>query len=452
MASPHRLFRGFGGDPKKGGRKTAPPIPHGCASCDVCKMPRGTLWKKDGCPVWTLYPGYTQEDARMESEFEVAKEYEVIPAEDEGFYNPETKTLDYGKLSAVVGTPVAQHVDDGIVRRIFLPHEVWEKMSNFINLVDIEISGFGRVYSESGEEHWSEADLKETQATIAQGAAPRKWVTKYKNFYIEDVFILEQTNTGAFTSMEPAAISKFLVDVVRKGEKPENYNLWWHSHVNMGTFWSGTDDATAIRLSKGGELISIVGNKRGELRARWDCGGVTVDDIQVIIIQPKVSDIKAHCEAEIKEKVKEQKWVQKFGNWAGWGRESNLNDYDYGKGWETDNYDPCASYGHFFSSHEPHHCVSCNKSKEEVKKEMNGKPCTHKWSYDNKVCVLCGEDRANVKEDDLPKEEGGCTDGGTHEWSYDGSVCLYCGAPKEKQGEPKEENPYKDLDNKLRGD
>jgi hypothetical protein len=433
MASPHRRF--YGGAPKEKGGPKAPPIPHGCDSCKECWVPdeEKYAYKLDGCEYWVLDPTY--KDRKLDEQFEqAATDYEVVGGADEEVL------------------PV-QPAGDGVTRRVFLPHDVWEKISNFVGLVDIEISGFGRVFSDTEEVHYTEADLQETQPTVgAVYHAPRSWKVQYKNYYIEDVFILEQENSGGFTSQKEEALSKFLVDVVRKGGNPENYNFWWHSHVNMGTFWSGTDDATAIRLSQGNELISIVFNKRGEMRARWDCKGVTVDDIPVVVMQPKVSDIKAYCEKEIKEKVKERKW-EPIKNWGRRWRK-------YGYGWDTTeeegyddwshntpttvvpDYDYCKEQGHIWGTINTNICVVCDKSKEQIAKEEADNKCSeggdHLWEYtgvgEEMVCTYCGKvKKGEAKKETKPNPDGICMGGGAHVWDYVTDECIIC---KKKKGQP----------------
>jgi hypothetical protein len=339
-----------------------------------------------------------------------------------------------------------QPTGDGVSRRVFLPHDVWEKISNFVGLVDMEISGFGRVFSDTEVAHFTEADLQETQAAVGGSyRAPRSWKEHFKNYYIEDVFILEQVNSGAFTSVNEEALSKFLVDVVRKGGNPENYNFWWHSHVNMGTFWSGVDDATAIRLSQGHELISIVFNKRGEMRARWDCKGVTVDDIPVVVMQPKVSDIKAYCEQEIKDKVKEQKWepLKNWGrHWKGYGatEEENYDDWSHSPATTTvPDYDYCKEYGHVWGTVDTNTCVICNQTKEKVTKESVDDKCpeggNHLYNLDENgglTCIYCHKVKPTNKDSAAPATEKGlCKDGFPHIWEE--GECVFCHT---KKGQP----------------
>jgi len=118
------------------------------------------------------------------------------------------------------------------------------KYQAYINKVETEISGLGKVVKHKDEGF----------------------------FYIEDLILLPQIEaTGAYTKFNN---SKFYDELIQKGEQPSDYKLWWHSHVNMPVFWSSTDNNTAgdydIELPEDNWFLSIVGNKKGEILCRLD--------------------------------------------------------------------------------------------------------------------------------------------------------------------------------------
>ena len=125
-------------------------------------------------------------------------------------------------------------------------------------------------------------------------------------YIVDDVFLLEQESSGADTELNPEAISTLMVDMMKKNEDPSKLKFWWHSHVNMGVFWSGTDDACAETLSRE-FAFSLVVNKAGEKLCRLDIYNpirITFNHIKLEEIVEQDEELKAVCEKEVKEKVK----------------------------------------------------------------------------------------------------------------------------------------------------
>jgi len=127
------------------------------------------------------------------------------------------------------------------------------------------------------------------------------------DFLITHVHLFEQECTGASTDLEPESVSKFLLEAIQAGIDTSTLKLWWHSHVNMGCFWSGTDDGTAARLAAGGWFLSVVGVKSGEYLCRLDLYEpvrITLDGIEFRIKYPENLALRAEIDAEVKAKVK----------------------------------------------------------------------------------------------------------------------------------------------------
>jgi hypothetical protein len=153
-----------------------------------------------------------------------------------------------------------------------------QQLSAYIGESDTEISGFGIV--EKGH----------TAYTVTKLYCP------------------VQTCSGGDTEVGAAELSSLLGDVIAAGEDPANLRLWWHSHVNMQVFWSGTDNATATELARiaGGWFISIVGNKRGDLRTRVDLAHpftMLWDELPLRIVIPVMPEVRAAIAEEVKIKV-----------------------------------------------------------------------------------------------------------------------------------------------------
>jgi hypothetical protein len=115
---------------------------------------------------------------------------------------------------------------------------VFYKIMHWINKEDYECSGLGMV----------EIDHERN------------------TFRIVDAVLLQQENTSATTELDGHDIGRAMHEF-RQRETPGMLKWWWHSHVNMDVFWSGTDKA-AIKCLGGGDtetsswFIATVFNKR----------------------------------------------------------------------------------------------------------------------------------------------------------------------------------------------
>ena len=156
---------------------------------------------------------------------------------------------------------------------------------------------------------------------------------------VNNVFLLEQESSGADTELSPEAISKLMIDMIGKNEDPSTLKFWWHSHANMGVFWSGTDDTCAETLSRE-YAFSLVVNKSGEKRCRLDLYApfrITFDGVKVTELVQEDKDLKAECEKEVKEKVKTP--TQTWKNWHDKGGYPGYDDYEgyggtaFGRDW-----------------------------------------------------------------------------------------------------------------------
>lgn len=70
----------------------------------------------------------------------------------------------------------------------------------------------------------------------------------------------QEEQTGGSTVITAEAIGKYMFDTKDIGQ----ILWWWHSHVDMAAFWSGTDDACIESFGKEGGVVATVFNKRGE--------------------------------------------------------------------------------------------------------------------------------------------------------------------------------------------
>lgn len=160
---------------------------------------------------------------------------------------------------------------------------------------------------------------------------------------VKEVFILEQECSGTDTELNPESISKLMTELMQTDKDPSKLKFWWHSHVNMGVFWSGTDDECAETLSKEFAFSTVV-NKKGESKTRLDLYEpfrITVDNIRLIEVTAEDEDLKKQCEQDVKDKVKEKTWgswkgrqhdhgyFDRKSEWGGYGRGMYHDPYDY---------------------------------------------------------------------------------------------------------------------------
>jgi hypothetical protein len=132
---------------------------------------------------------------------------------------------------------------------------------------------------------------------------------------VNAVYLLEQESSGADTDLKPEAISKLMIDIMNKNEDPAALKFWWHSHANMGVFWSGTDDTCAETLSRE-YAFSLVVNKQREMRCRLDLYApfrITFDGVKVTELVQEDDNLKEECEKEVKEKVRTP--TERWKNW-----------------------------------------------------------------------------------------------------------------------------------------
>jgi hypothetical protein len=172
---------------------------------------------------------------------------------------------------------------------VFITPAAKQKLDLYIQVSSVEISGLGTV-------------------------------TRLGNdFLVTDLHLFEQVCTGASTDLSQEAVSQFLLQSVMAGLDPSELKLWWHSHVNMSAFWSGTDDATAGSFGNGW-MISVVGNKSGEYLCRLDLYEpirLTLDGLRFEVRQEFDPELRAAIAAEVELKVRVPQPLITYGQYQG---------------------------------------------------------------------------------------------------------------------------------------
>lgn len=124
--------------------------------------------------------------------------------------------------------------------KIAILKNVYEKIMFWVNHADFEVSGFGTVtYDE-----------------------------KAQIFTVEDAFLLKQEGGSAHTDLDATALAQLQYEVHRNKPKGE-LRFWWHSHVNMATFWSQQDKDTIKQLGSEGWIVATVFNKKAEMKSAF---------------------------------------------------------------------------------------------------------------------------------------------------------------------------------------
>ncbi len=120
---------------------------------------------------------------------------------------------------------------------------------------------------------------------------------------VHDVQLFEQTCTQASTDIDQQALAKFLC----QHPNPEKVRAWIHSHGNLNVFWSQQDDACIDGLHSETFLLSLVVNKRREMKCRldvWQPVRLTLDDLSVEVRVPRYG-LQQDCEAAFCQLVTE---------------------------------------------------------------------------------------------------------------------------------------------------
>ena len=123
---------------------------------------------------------------------------------------------------------------------------------------------------------------------------------------ITDLFLMKQTCTAASTDMDQSDVARLLFDLSATGTEG-NLRAWVHSHADMATFWSKTDEDCIEGLAGNPYVVSLVVNKKGDVKARVDVFGAvrfTIDELPVKLRVPDLG-LEGQCRAEFVAKVDE---------------------------------------------------------------------------------------------------------------------------------------------------
>lgn len=180
---------------------------------------------------------------------------------------------------------IITYVDDVAVE---IEEEVYHKIMHWIDKADGEVSGLGKITMENGI------------------------------FRVTSAILLKQENTSVTTDIDAAAVGKAMFELK---DEPGHMNWWWHSHVNMEVFWSGTDMDTIHEFGNQGWVLATVLNKKRETRSCYFQKGtgfipsILIDDIPTRTIFMASEETFEQWDKEFTEKVDEKKlkpgWIWK---------------------------------------------------------------------------------------------------------------------------------------------
>ena len=234
---------------------------------------------------------------------------------------------------------------------------------------------------------------------------------------ITDVILLKQNVSGGTCEM---VIDKTVTDI----EHPENIRGFWHSHVNMGSFHSSTDDDTLYGFGdpEAGSryAISIVISLPSEAKA-WIQFFQPVEtpkiEVPLSLIFGDEDTLYAECAKEVKEKVSKKEWSTKgFRQSKGYAyagyTEEELGSYEHPGtkfGLTQQEIDaintkdssacPHLQYGkkgpYCFIKGKKYNCESCRRNPDDSARHCDVKNGTTCAKHGND-CMKCPENPDNV--------------------------------------------------------
>jgi len=158
-------------------------------------------------------------------------------------------------------------------------------------------------------------------------------------YVVSDAWLLEQENGPTTTDIEATAAAKLLYET---RETEGDLNFWWHSHVNMGVYWSGTDTDTIKEFGDNGYCLATVFNKKNEMRSAFYQGAngflpaVFLDKLETDTFYSIDEAVLIECQSEFELKCrtktyKQPKFKSQIPNHLYTGKHiaKKSNDYDF---------------------------------------------------------------------------------------------------------------------------
>lgn len=160
---------------------------------------------------------------------------------------------------------------------LLLPLATYQKIMGYVEACPIEITGFADITYNS-----------ELNALIAG-----------------EVYLPDQEAGGADVELSDEDLENFMNLLMAQGIT-QTPRLWWHSHVNMGVTFSGTDVETMGELAQIDWGVALVLNKAGKMTCNINLGKPfpqRIQSVEVKILYPEFVNT-AELEAEVDLKVR----------------------------------------------------------------------------------------------------------------------------------------------------
>jgi len=135
-----------------------------------------------------------------------------------------------------------------------------------------------------------------------------------QGFHIHAPVIFEQECTGVTTDLDTTSVAKFFDDIVRvQNGDPTEYRCWWHSHVEMEVFYSGTDNKSIDEFTEDwGFAIGITVNRKGEIYTRIQYNNplwIEIENVPLMIKETLSDSVLDKIKEDVKNFVKEKTYV-----------------------------------------------------------------------------------------------------------------------------------------------
>lgn len=163
--------------------------------------------------------------------------------------------------------------------KIIIPQDIRNKIQYIVDKVPVEVSGLGNIVFDKAE----------------------------NAYRVTSICLIKQEVGSAHTDLDDDAVAQALYDT--RNEEGE-LCFWWHSHVNMDTFWSTTDHDTMDKIGANGLCIAVVFNKKQSMRGAIVMNPegfptIKLDNVDIITEVTYAFDSE-ELDKEITDKVKQR--------------------------------------------------------------------------------------------------------------------------------------------------
>lgn len=183
--------------------------------------------------------------------------------------------------------------------KLIIPRHVMDKINWWMRKTNKEVSGFGSL----------------------------DFIPETNTFVVKDAILLKQKVAAASAEIDPNAMAKAMF---RMKDDPNGLKWHWHSHVNMGVFWSG-DDMDIIRsLGQRSWILATVFNYANEKKTAYltqvplpnpagepKAHDIFVDNIDTEVINYVPKEQYEAWDKEYDEHVTEERYHYSGGSSAG---------------------------------------------------------------------------------------------------------------------------------------